>query len=132
MNSTSLPAPLVIEDDSAAGVRRARDIARLFAENLEPAPNPDTADSLALVVSELTTNALRHGGGHYALELSADPDGVSIMVGDPSPALPREREPDLNGGTGGFGWHMIRSLARSVTITPGPGCGKTIRVLLPR
>ncbi|MBT2471818.1 ATP-binding protein [Streptomyces sp. ISL-66] len=132
MNSTSTAAPLVIKDDSKAGIRRARDIARHFAENLEPAPRPDTADTLALVVSELATNALRHGGGYYTLELSADRDGVSIAVSDPSPALPREREPDLNGGTGGFGWHMIRSLAHSVTITPGPECGKTIHALLPR
>ncbi|MFE9778890.1 hypothetical protein ACFYPA_12100 [Streptomyces sp. NPDC005775] len=29
------------------------------------------ADTLVLVVSELVANALRHGGGHYTLQLAA-------------------------------------------------------------
>ncbi|WP_229701259.1 ATP-binding protein [Streptomyces camponoticapitis] len=129
--STSAPATLVLADDSPAGIARARDVARAFLNSLSPAPDTGSADNLALVVSELATNALRHGGGRYTLELTADPDAVRVAVCDPSPLPPRERTPDLNGGTGGFGWHMIRRLASNVTITPGPGPGKTIHAVLP-
>ncbi|GHB05061.1 ATP-binding protein [Streptomyces chryseus] len=118
--------------DSTADVHRARDITRAFADSLDPAPSADVADTLVLVVSELVTNALRHGGGHYTLELSAGPDTVSAAVSDPSPTPPREVAPDLNDGSGGFGWHMVRRLTDSVTIAAGPGSGKTINAVMAR
>ncbi|MFE9559068.1 ATP-binding protein [Streptomyces sp. NPDC006692] len=123
---------IVLTDDSLAGVSRARDAARAFVEGLTPAPEPETAEALGLVVSELTTNALRHGGGRYTLRLNATADWVDVAVSDVSPMLPRERTPDLNGGTGGFGWHMIRRLASDVNVVPIPRQGKTIRARLPR
>lgn len=92
----------------------------------------DRFDDVALVVSELVTNALRHGGGRYTLRLSAGPDKVTAAVSDPSPAHPRECTPDLNGGSGGFGWHMVRRLTSSLTITAGPSPGKTIHAHLTR
>ncbi|MBT2493810.1 ATP-binding protein [Streptomyces sp. ISL-96] len=118
--------------DSTADIRRTREIARAFTNSLSPALRTDVADTLVLVVSELVTNALRHGGGHYTLELSASPDTVSAAVTDPNPSPPREVTPDLNGGSGGFGWHMVRRLTDTVTITPGPGPGKTINALIAR
>lgn len=137
MNSTrttrpAAPATLVVEDDSPAGVPRARDLARGFADNLDPPLETETAETLALVVSELTTNALRHGGGRYVLRLGAGSETVDIAISDPSPVPPRERTPDLNGGTGGFGWHMIRRLSSEVTVRSGPGPGKTIHASLTR
>ena len=90
------------------------------------------ADTLVLVVSALVTNALRHGGGRYTLRLSAGPDTVTAAVSDPSPARPREHTPDLDGGSGGFGWHMTRHLTTHLTITTGPGYGKTIHAQLHR
>lgn len=126
------PATLVVEDDSPAGVPRARDVARAFADNLDPPLETETAESLALVVSELTTNALRHGGGRYILRLGATSEAVDVAISDPSPAPPRERTPDLNGGTGGFGWHMISQLSSDVSVRPGPGTGKTIHASLAR
>ncbi|MFI6118939.1 ATP-binding protein [Streptomyces sp. NPDC051064] len=125
------PVPTAVQGDTAAGISEARQAARAFTDSLTPAPGPDMADTLVLVVSELVTNALRHGGGHYTLELSAGPDTVTAAVSDPDPAHPRERTPDLNGGSGGFGWHMIRHLTSHLTITPRSG-GKTIHAQLPR
>ncbi|MFI0222127.1 ATP-binding protein [Streptomyces lydicus] len=84
------------------------------------------------MVSELATNALGHGGGHCILELSATADAVNVAVSDLNSAPPHERTPDLNDGTGGFGWHMICHLTDNVTITPGPGQGKTIHARLTR
>jgi two-component sensor histidine kinase len=124
--------PVVLEDDSPTGIPRARGVARAFIDDLDPAPEPETAETLAVVVCELATNALRHGGGYYTLHLSATADAVDVAVSDLNPAPPRERTPDLNGGTGGFGWHMVRRLTGDVTITPGPGQGKTIHARLTR
>ncbi|WP_328330428.1 MULTISPECIES: ATP-binding protein [unclassified Streptomyces] len=129
---TAAPPTLAIEGDSPGGIPRARDAARAFAENLDPSLDTEMADTLALVVSELATNALRHGGGRYTLRLTVTPEAVCLAVSDPSPTPPRERTPDLNGGTGGFGWHMIRRLTDSVTTTPGPGQGKTMHARLTR
>ncbi|MCY0918519.1 MULTISPECIES: ATP-binding protein [unclassified Streptomyces] len=128
---TSVPADLVIEDDCAAGIARARDVARVYAASLDPAAPADTSDALQLVVSELTTNALRHGGGHYTLHLSSGPDSVSVAVSDNSSVLPQERTPDLAGRAGGFGWHMVRHYCRSLAVTLVPGEGKTILAVLP-
>ncbi|WP_226026891.1 ATP-binding protein [Streptomyces hyderabadensis] len=122
----------MVEGHSAAAIAHTRDVARLFVDGLRPSAAPRTAETLALVVSELATNSLRHGGGRYTLELTANAEAVDVAVSDPSPARPQERTPDLSGGTGGFGWPMVRHLASRVTVTAGPGRGKTVHVRLPR
>ncbi|MBM7440277.1 ATP-binding protein [Streptomyces sp. HB132] len=90
----------LVQGDSSDSVQRARDDCRAFTDRPVPAPEPTTADSLVLVVSELTTSALRHGGGRRTLELLATEDSVTAAVSDPSPVPPRERAPDLGGGRG--------------------------------
>jgi anti-sigma regulatory factor (Ser/Thr protein kinase) len=130
--SATDPAPTVVQGTGPGSVQRAREAARAFTSSLGPAPGTARADTLLLVVSELVTNAVRHGGGRYTLELCADPHTLTVAVSDPSPARPRERPPDLNGAGGGFGWHMVRDLTHHLTIPPGPGPGKTIHAQLPR
>ncbi|MGW9369588.1 ATP-binding protein [Streptomyces xanthophaeus] len=116
-----------------AAVAEARRAARAFLEALgQPAIGREQADTVVLVVSELVTNALRHGGGAYTLRLTAHPHCIEVAVEDPSPRTPRMRTPDLVDGTGGFGWHMVNDLALATVITPGPEGGKTVRALLPR
>lgn len=111
----------------------ARQAARAFLEALgQPALGREQADTVVLVVSELVTNALRHGGGAYTLRLTAHPSCIDVAVEDPSPRMPRMRAPDLVDGTGGFGWHMVDDLSLATAVTPGPGAGKTVRALLPR
>ncbi|MFF1379698.1 ATP-binding protein [Streptomyces sp. NPDC058308] len=138
MNSTKITiastpsVPTVVRGASADSVRWAREAARAFTDSLIPATAPATADTFVLVVSELATNALRHGGGRYTLELSATTDALTAAVSDPDPAPPRERTPDLDAGSGGFGWHMVRRLTTELTVTPGPGSGKTIHARLQR
>src|SRR5687767_3736300 len=53
----------------------------------------DWLDSTAVVVSELVTNAVRHGGGCVALHLEARAGRVVVSVADESPVLPRRRAP---------------------------------------
>lgn len=137
MNGTRVAAaPLsvapAVEGDHSVLIHDARQAGRAFAAALTPAPGADSMDNLLLVVSELVTNSLRHGGGRYTLTLSADPQSVTVSVSDPSPELPRQRTPDLGGAGGGFGWHMVNHLADRVTITRNPGAGKTVHARLPR
>ncbi|PWI16901.1 ATP-binding protein [Streptomyces sp. Act143] len=129
--TASAAAQVVVHGDGPADIARARAAARDFIDSLEPAPAPQTAQTLALVVSELTTNALRHGGGRYTLELGATPDAVAVAVSDLSSEPPHERAPDLDGGTGGFGWPMVRRLCETA-VTRGPGRRKTVHARLPR
>lgn len=116
-----------------AAVAEARRAARSFLGALGPwGVDQECADTVILVVSELVTNALRHGGGAYALRLAAHPNTIEVSVQDYSPRPPRMRTPDLVDGTGGFGWHMVNDLAHTTTVTPTPEGGKTVRALLPR
>ncbi|MEV6566018.1 ATP-binding protein [Streptomyces kronopolitis] len=110
----------------------ARDVTNGFLAGLHPAPPPPTVQDLLLLVSELVTNALRHAGDVSALLLTADRHSIQVTVDDPSRAQPQDRSPDLTGRSGGFGWPMVRRLARSVSVEPRPGGGKAIRVTLPR
>ncbi|WP_339134995.1 ATP-binding protein [Streptomyces sp. f51] len=111
----------------------ARQAARAFLGALgQPAIGREQADTVVLVVSQLVTNALRHGGGAYALGLSAHLGTIEVAVEDPSLRMPPRRAPVLVDGTGGFGWHMVNDLTLTTFVTPGPGGGKTVRALLPR
>ncbi|MGW2302494.1 ATP-binding protein [Streptomyces sp. NPDC001809] len=117
---------------SAMSVAVARDSARDFlADLVDPIP-AEAADTVVLVVSELVSNALRHGGGSCTLDLTAHPDGIEVAVHDRSPQAPRMRTPDLNGGTGGFGWPMVNRLAHTTSVTRRPSGGKTVSAILAR
>lgn len=76
---------------------------------------------MVLLVSKLATNALRHGGGTCALDLTACPDSITVAVHDRSPRAPRMCTPDLNGDTGGSaGPWSTGSLAPSRRLTGHP------------
>ncbi|UXX94621.1 ATP-binding protein [Streptomyces sp. AD2-2] len=129
MNTMSLD---VTPARSATSVAGARDSARDFLEGLVRPLAAEGADTVLLVVSELVTNALRHGGGACTLELTAHPDSIEVTVHDDSPKVPRMRTPDLNGGTGGFGWPMVNRLAHTTSVTRRATGGKTVSALLAR
>jgi anti-sigma regulatory factor (Ser/Thr protein kinase) len=88
-----------------------------------------------LVVSELMSNALRHGGGLVAFDAAVTPDGsgLRLQVNDASDARPVSRralgaEPEKPGG---FGWPIVEHLASSVEVEVLPRGGKRIVVVLP-
>ncbi|MEU8820524.1 ATP-binding protein [Actinoplanes sp. NPDC048796] len=54
----------------------------------------------ALVISELVTNAVQHGGGSVRLDIEAHDTQVVLSVADGSSVIPRRREPDGRGGRG--------------------------------
>jgi anti-sigma regulatory factor (Ser/Thr protein kinase) len=118
-------------DGLHGSVGAARDFASaFFADTNETLPEPVLADVL-LVVSELVTNAVRHAPGPCTLTLTRDTEQVTIAVSDGFAALPAPRSADLASGTGGFGWQLLRNLARHVRITARPN-GKTITAIMPR
>lgn len=90
---------------------------------------------LLLVVSELVTNAIRHGGGIAGFEVTPTSEGVRLSVRDHSDVVPAVAFgpgtlPSTHVGHG-YGWPLIIRLARDIDIRPRPGGGKTISVYVP-
>ncbi|SEE07631.1 Anti-sigma regulatory factor (Ser/Thr protein kinase) [Streptomyces sp. 3213] len=129
MNTMSVNVATVRSATSVAG---ARESARDFLGGLRLPIAAEDADTVVLVVSELVTNALCHGGGACTLDLTAHPDSIEVAVHDRSPETPRMRTPDLNDGTGGFGWPMVNRLARATTVIRHAAGGKTVSASLAR
>lgn len=119
-------------EEAAASPGDARASTRDFLDHLVQAVSAQAADDVVLVVSELATNALRHGGGSCTLTLTPHVDGIEVAVQGPSPHAPRTRTPDLRGGSGGFGWSMVNHLAQATAVTHQTTGGKTVSALLPR
>ncbi|MFJ8630755.1 ATP-binding protein [Streptomyces sp. NPDC093568] len=90
---------------------------------------------LQLVVSELVTNAIRHGGGLAGFEVDLVPDGVRLTVHDYSETVPSAAYgpgtlPQTHEGSG-YGWPLIIRLSREIHIERRRGGGKTVSVLVP-
>jgi two-component sensor histidine kinase len=81
--------------------------------------DPDQAHSLRLIISELVTNALRHGadGERIDLAVTPKPEFLCVQVTDDGPGLaprPRALETDDEGG---FGLYFVEQLARRWGVT---------------
>lgn len=57
-------------------------------------------DQATVVISELVTNAVRHGGGCVEVSLECHDGQVTLLVADGSSAIPRRRDADSCGGRG--------------------------------
>ncbi|UQU62991.1 ATP-binding protein [Couchioplanes caeruleus] len=57
-------------------------------------------DTAAVVISELVTNAVNHGGGCVEVRIESHDERVTVLVADGSSVVPRRREPDERGGRG--------------------------------
>ncbi|MFB7502047.1 ATP-binding protein [Streptomyces broussonetiae] len=127
----SAPRRLVLRNRSDAAAK-ARQVTRRFVRRLAPPVDDRAAHDVDLVVTELVTNAVRHARGTTCvLSLDARPDAVEVTVLDSDPEPPRPRTPDFSGRSGGFGWLLIRRLARKVTVVLVPN-GKAVCALVPR
>ena len=81
--------------------------------------DPDQAQSLRLIVSELVTNALRHGadGERIDLAVTPKPEFLCVQVTDDGPGIaprPRALETDEEGG---FGLFFVEQLTRRWGVT---------------
>ncbi|MEU2284088.1 ATP-binding protein [Streptomyces sp. NPDC013178] len=87
-----------------------------------------------LVASELTTNAILHGGGVTDFDVDVDDQDVRVSVSDRSDRLPVAGDPlDEEGRrrTGGRGWPIVCRLARDVRVSDLPSGGKRITAVVP-
>lgn len=69
-------------DADVAEVRRARQFVLALAEELSLTTSPEMAQNLALVVSELATNAVLHAGTPFTVAVDADDDRFRLEVFD--------------------------------------------------
>lgn len=88
------------------------------------------SDDLALVVSELVTNAVRHAQPPVRLEIQADDSRVTVAVADGSPGTPNQRT-QTSDAEGGRGMFLVDLLADETGCRPHPP-GKTVWAALSR
>ena len=69
------------------------------------------AERLVLIADELTSNALRHGGGPVATALSRIGNHWMVSVSDHKPESPPEPAHGRDPALGGLGLHLIADLA---------------------
>jgi hypothetical protein len=118
------PAPAVL--DMGAGELRLAD-ARRLARTACAGLDAELADDVALCVTELVTNAHRHGRAPVQLRIDLDRGVVHVAVDDHDP-----RVPELRAGHdgGGRGLAIVAALAARWGTEPQPW-GKTVWALLP-
>ncbi|BET52284.1 ATP-binding protein [Streptomyces tendae] len=119
-----------------AGAAAARAYAESVARTVWGGPGREVREEdvvdLLLVVSELVTNAIRHGGGLAGFEALPTEEGLRIAVHDHSAVVPRAvyAFPATHPG-GGYGWPLVTRLARDIAVEARPQGGKTISALVP-
>lgn len=113
-------------------IAEARDFAARFLEQLRTewcaTIGRRTDGAALLVVSELVTNADRHSGGPYILELEGTDEAITVAVYDSSGTLPRvfPRDPQR---IGCHGLEIVRALARDLFVERVP-VGKRVGAVL--
>lgn len=123
-----------------AGCRLGRDPAqvdqarRLVRESLARWGLYDHIDNTVLIISELVTNALRHGAGTITIQLSRAGRDLRIEVHDHGPARPVRRHAGT-GDEGGRGLEVIDGLLDMYDGHRGctddeTGPGKTVYVVM--
>jgi anti-sigma regulatory factor (Ser/Thr protein kinase) len=106
---------------------RARVLAVEWANGL--GVDGELRDIIAVVVSELATNAVRHAQTSFALSCTLRPPCVVVAVTDDSDSLPEMRHPGPD-DIGGRGLLLVDHLSSGWRVDPFPG-GKTVSADLP-
>jgi len=86
----------------------------------------ELADDVTLVVSELVTNALRHGRGEIRLDLRVDPAQVQVSVWDAGRTFQWEQEPAQAGAIAGRGLAIVSALAAECGVRDISATGKSV------
>ncbi|MGW5039645.1 ATP-binding protein [Streptomyces parvulus] len=119
-----------------ADARKAVERAVAGRRDADGTPRCDAAalSDAVLVASELTTNAILHGGGITDFRVDLVGPGVRLSVSDRSHDLPVAVPPTDDRGrrrVGGRGWPIVCRLAHDVRVADLPAGGKCITVLVP-
>jgi anti-sigma regulatory factor (Ser/Thr protein kinase) len=86
----------------------------------------EMTETALLLVSELATNAIRHGAPPVRLSLRLEMNRLRVEVTDSSPTLPHLDQPSPD-HTGGRGLHIVQQLAAKWGASASPRrLGKTV------
>jgi anti-sigma regulatory factor (Ser/Thr protein kinase) len=105
-----------VEADVPGGPSAASRARRLVRDELSGRVPDEVLPDVALLVTELVANGVRHGGAHAGTELhvvmEVRPQALHVEVRNPDhmPGTVAMRVPDLDHG-GGLGLHIIERLA---------------------
>src|SRR3954447_20477967 len=101
-------ATLDLPGDDGAPARARRMVGDfLHAWRIE---DGDVRAGALVVISELVTNAIVHGGGHVSLEVDCDRDRLRLSVLDGSSAVPQPRGPRQLEGHG-RGLRLVQAMS---------------------
>ena len=105
-------------------------VARHLVRSLRPYLPEERSDRLELILSEVVTNAVRHGSTGpddvVEVELSASSDALAGSVRDQGPPFTPPGPPTDIEQIGGFGLHIVAQLAESWAVEPAPS-GNLVR-----
>ncbi|MFI8962426.1 ATP-binding protein [Streptomyces sp. NPDC053493] len=90
------------------------------------APDRVPVQDALLLVSEIVTNAGRHGGVPYELRLERDERSLRVQVSDTSPTRPRADGPHRPDRASGHGLFLLQRLAARWGWVPRGRTGKTV------
>lgn len=90
--------------------QRAPSAARASVRAVCATYHPALVDDAVLLVSEVVTNAVKHGHAPVRLCIECDPSGIVVSVEDASPELPRTRPHDRRRHSG-RGLLLVQRLA---------------------
>ncbi len=96
---------------------------RAIAEN-DPALPPSLQDDLSLLVTELVTNAVRHGGAAtnqpLQVEFRRQAGRIRVEVVDPGTDFEPPAPPTSGDASGGWGLFLVDQVAERWGVTPAP------------
>jgi anti-sigma regulatory factor (Ser/Thr protein kinase) len=84
----------------------------------------ETLATAQLLVSELATNVVLHGGDHMAVDVDREPERVRIEVSDDGEGMPARRHPTTE-SDGGRGLGMVELASSAWGVQPRVA-GKTV------
>ncbi|MFD4525758.1 ATP-binding protein [Streptomyces sp. NPDC058470] len=141
MNRTLSTDTVAVPEQPRSGPRSPAEVRQAVRRALEgrfrdsdTADDEDAVSDALLVASELTTNAIRHGGGLTDFQVTLAGCEVLLSVSDRSEQLPLVvRGVDESGDlrVGGHGWPIVCRLARDVVVSDLRTGGKRITAVVP-
>ncbi|MEO6318536.1 MAG: ATP-binding protein [Acidimicrobiales bacterium] len=117
---------LVAEQMPLAANTDSPGLARQFvAERLERWELRHLIPEAVLMTSELASNAVKHVGQPFTVEVDNLGDGVRVTVADPSPEPPTPRQTSVD-EIGGRGLNIVEAMATSTGVTLHGDSGKAV------
>jgi anti-sigma regulatory factor (Ser/Thr protein kinase) len=96
--------------------------ARRFVRQTLAGTAPDVVDDVALMVSELATNCVRHAASPFVVLIDQSAHDIRIEVADDGGGEPVMRTLRPTKG-GGVGLHIVQALADAWGVIPASGTG---------